>query len=486
MMPLQNPEPSTRPSGPDQGERLSVSTQCPNCGAPLDFDEGIHAVECHHCKTHLLVTGRKRLQTYTVDPSVDALTASRTAQLVLGARSVPQSKLLFVPYYRFTAHDFFWYTPDTVNSAGILRETAEPPGWKALFAEQARKADVIADKAMSLSWGEQKGATAGASHAAIGLLHITEGLDLKSRLIDRTFIASVVERPALFSLGVRGSALKLRLLQSKGIDERGTIVAISVPPQAAVQRALQTYEQRVAMRATVCQSLSVIYFPYWVVGSDGDRAAIIDGVTGGVADPDLPRSVARELSAGGEAAPATIELRALTCPNCGWDFPVRPEDVAFLCSSCDRAWQLIGAELRPIEAAVADVRLPEGQAAVYLPFWVLSKQMLGENRDFFVAAFRYKNLRNLHQLASSLTGRQPEYTTGGPRRGEMIGCFYDEDDACCLSRFLEVRKRIGPGAEEKEEPAVEKAVLTWIPFGVRGSYLIDPFLGTNLYQNMLT
>ena len=485
MMPSRSPVPPKSPSGPDHAERLLVSTECPNCGGPLDFDEGITAIECRHCKTRLLITGRKRLQTYSVDPRVDASSALRIAKQVLGGQGVPQCELVFIPYYRFTAHDFFWYQAGTLNDAGILREAAEPPGWKVLFAEESHKAGA-AGKAMSVSWGgEQQDATAIVSRTAIGLIHLTEGLDLKSRLIDRTFIASAVDRPALFSLAVRASALKLRLLQ-KGIEERGTIVAVSVPPEAAVKRALQTYERRVAMRATVCQSLSVIYFPYWLARAHDERAAIIDGVTGGVTDPDVPLSVARELSAGAQAVPAAIELRALTCPNCGWDFPVRPDDVAFLCSSCDRAWQLIGAELRPIEAAVADVRLQEGQPAVYLPFWVLSKRIYGENRNFFVAAFRYKNLRNLHQLATRLTGQQPEYATGGPRHGQMIGCFYDENDAGRLSRFLDVRKRIGPGAQEKEDPAVQKAVLTWIPFAVKGSYLIDPFLGANLLnQNML-
>ena len=485
MMPSRSPVPAKSPSGSDHAERLLISTECPNCGGPLDFDEGIHAIECRHCKTRLLITGRKRLQTYSVDPSVDASSASRIAKVLLGGHGVPQCELVFVPYYRFTAHDFFWYQGGALNAAGILREVAEPPGWKALFAEESHKADA-AIKVISVRWGrEQQEATAIASRAAIGLVHLTEGLDLKSRLIDRTFIASVVDRPSLFSLSVRAAALKLRVLQ-RGIEERGTIVAVSVPPEAAVKRALQTYERSVAMRATVCQSLSVIYFPYWLARAHDEPAIIIDAVTGGVTDPDVPLSVARELSTGAQAVPAAIELRALVCPNCGWDFPVRPDDVAFICSSCDRAWQLIGAQLRPIEAAVADVHLQDGQPAVYLPFWVLSKRIYGENHNFFVAAFRYKNLRNLHQLATRLTGLQPEYATGGPRHGQMIGCFYDEDDAVRLSRFLEVRKRIEPGVQENEDPAVQKAVLTWIPFAVKGGYLIDPFLGANLLnQNLL-
>ena len=35
---------------------LVVSTECPLCGAPLDFAEGSNAVRCQHCRSNLLVT----------------------------------------------------------------------------------------------------------------------------------------------------------------------------------------------------------------------------------------------------------------------------------------------------------------------------------------------------------------------------------------------------------------------------------------------
>ena len=48
---------------------LVVSTECPLCGAPLDFTEGSNAVQCLHCRSNLLVTGRKQVLSYYVAPN---------------------------------------------------------------------------------------------------------------------------------------------------------------------------------------------------------------------------------------------------------------------------------------------------------------------------------------------------------------------------------------------------------------------------------
>ena len=50
--------------------RLVVSTECPTCGAPLDFKEGSNAVRCQYCRSNLLITGRKHVLSYYVKPKV--------------------------------------------------------------------------------------------------------------------------------------------------------------------------------------------------------------------------------------------------------------------------------------------------------------------------------------------------------------------------------------------------------------------------------
>ena len=91
---------------------LVVSTECPLCGAPLDFTEGSNAVQCLHCQSNLLVTGRKQLLSYYVAPKIDAHRAmSRLTAAQLQRDTVFQfvkSQLYFIPYYRLTGHDFRW------------------------------------------------------------------------------------------------------------------------------------------------------------------------------------------------------------------------------------------------------------------------------------------------------------------------------------------------------------------------------------------
>lgn len=61
--------------------RLIVSTECPTCGASLDFTEGSHAIQCGHCRSRLLVTGRKQLLSYAISPKLDVHRAAAKALL---------------------------------------------------------------------------------------------------------------------------------------------------------------------------------------------------------------------------------------------------------------------------------------------------------------------------------------------------------------------------------------------------------------------
>src|SRR6185295_16496893 len=89
-----------------------VSTECPSCGAPLDFGEGSNAVHCQHCDSHLLVTGRTQLLSYAIAPKIDAREAARAAAYACEAAGRPgrvrEAALWLVPYYRMTGHDLRW------------------------------------------------------------------------------------------------------------------------------------------------------------------------------------------------------------------------------------------------------------------------------------------------------------------------------------------------------------------------------------------
>src|SRR5215467_6798159 len=88
--------------------QLVVSTECPNCGGPLDFSEGVNAIRCPSCRSNLLVTGRKQVLSYWVAPKVKADVASAVARTGRLEARVARTQLYFVPFYRLTGHDFQW------------------------------------------------------------------------------------------------------------------------------------------------------------------------------------------------------------------------------------------------------------------------------------------------------------------------------------------------------------------------------------------
>ena len=65
--------------------QVSVATECPLCGAPLDFLETKNAVRCGHCRSNLLVTGRRQLVSYIAPLQSDARAALATARFTIPA-----------------------------------------------------------------------------------------------------------------------------------------------------------------------------------------------------------------------------------------------------------------------------------------------------------------------------------------------------------------------------------------------------------------
>jgi len=96
--------------------RLLVSTQCPTCGAALDFGEGSNCVACAYCRSNLLVTGRRRLLSYAVTPRVEARDAFAIARFAEPTTAAPlrvgEPRRFFLPYYRFRAIELRWQRAD--------------------------------------------------------------------------------------------------------------------------------------------------------------------------------------------------------------------------------------------------------------------------------------------------------------------------------------------------------------------------------------
>jgi hypothetical protein len=285
------------------------------------------------------------------------------------------------------------------------------------------------------------------------------------------------------SLGVRPSVVRLSLYRREAMEKLGRIVGVEHPVDEAIAIGMRTPDaSTIVSRTIIARVLSIIYFPFWIVGIDGpsgSRLAVVDAIGDTVVRLDAPPSLTTRLDRTAEGESEIVGFRPLACPNCGADLPVAADDVIFYCASCERAWHLHGVDFDPVPIEVADVK-PAGKATDvrYLPCWVLTTEAAGTPTRLFAPAFRFQRLRGLSELARRLTRSQPSW---GPLVGSkppLRGCYYDVEDAWLLARFTEAGLRVtvrDPAAPDDTSVAVPRATLTWLPFTVELRELIDPF-----------
>ena len=466
--------------------RLVVSTECPMCSAPLDFDEGANAVRCQHCRSNLLVTGRKRVLSYYLAAKVDgrhAVTRVMFAHREAGQRGrVVKAQLYFVPYYRLTGHDLRWER----------RESERAP----------RRLGLPNSEGWSLTWTLGAGTieAPGVGEFPIGRASARideeeQRLELRDRYVEKNLVACQLANAGLFSLGLRPTVLRLRLFRREAVGAESRTVAVEMSAETALRQAMKTVRlQPILYRKVIGRVLSIIYQPYWIVEVERERQTVltvVDAVTDEVLRLDCPTSLYEVLDREPSSAPQVAEFRPLLCPNCGWDLAVRPDDVVLCCSSCRGAWQVDGSDLKPVSYQVA---APPGeggpQTVRYLPFWVLDARGGGaETERFFLPAFRYRRLKFLVELARALSKKTPDYTVSTDEVPLAHGCFYDGEDAAELAEFVYAGLNDAPGGRirtlEEHGLAFGSPTLTWFPYRVRGDTLIDPFTGRAFYENML-
>ena len=443
--------------------RLVVSTECPACGAPLDFHEGSTALRCDHCRSNLLVTGRKQVLGYAVSPHLTGQGARTLTWATYKRNNVPcrvgQPQLYFIPYYRLTGHDFCWETV--------------PPSKE----EQEELLGINEGTPVFVRLVERKEAT----------------VQFRDRYVEKNFVACDLVGAGLYSLGIRPAVLRLGLFRRETLEANGRIVSVTTSPEVALSQGLKVDLQNVLYRQVLSQVLSVIYFPFWAVELEcqgEQRLTIVDAVAETVVTADAPLSLYTVLNRQPTAEPQVIGFRPLTCPNCGWDLPVKPDDVIFYCSSCSRAWQIEGQRLFEVSHQIAE-RLDTGkpQPIKHLPFWVLQAEIKNRPWRFFLPAFRYRRLKFLSDLATNISRQQPAYTVTNNAPSELSGCYYDQEDALRLAQFTHVGLQAQSPKEiravQDEQLSIASAALTWFPFHDQGYSLVDPFTKTSLPRNLL-
>lgn len=452
--------------------RLVVSTECPTCGAPLEFAEGSNAVQCGHCRANLLVTGRKRVLSYFVAPKVTpraaAETVRRSAREAGDAVRVGDSELYFVPYYRLRGHDLRW-------------ECGEAPRRLAPLPSPGAGVRAMLARAIFESTDH------GAPEMPEGVLH--------DRYLDRNFIACEVPSSALYSLGIRLGVVRLHLFHGQAPHGIGRVAGVRLAPAEALARgmdAVATGGGDLLQRRVLGKVLSLVYYPFCVVDLEGrgePRLAIVDGVSGSVMERDGPASTRAALEGASAVKTDTVGFRPLLCPNCGWDLPVEPEHVIFVCKGCERAWQIEGSELQPMAHELAAVPAVAGQRAVeHLPFWIVEAAGAGSRR-FFVPAFRYRRLKILCDLAREISARERAYSAWSDPPLPRRGCYYDQEDAECLAEISY------PGLTPSPADTIERLRrqplsfaghrLVWLPCYSDGHALRAPFTGRALEARLL-
>ncbi|NIO10281.1 MAG: hypothetical protein GTO40_20665 [Deltaproteobacteria bacterium] len=510
---------------------LVVSTECPLCGAPLDFAEGSNAVRCQHCRSNLLVTGRKQVLSYYVAPKLDhegATAKVATAKKQGGTRyTVVSKQLYFIPYYRLTGHDFRWEVPpEKPVRAAAIHPLMTPMSSTSDWSSETQSIDLFS---LFESAGQLLGKVFGSSKETRRTMDndhrpsVTHTKTVRSGLysslvnsstqnstimprglskirlfnqyVEKNFIACKLDGVGLYSLGVRPSVLRLELYRKEVLDPLGKIVQANIQPREALLHGMKAgRKDAISYRKVLGRMLSVIYFPFWVVQlkvGNKDRLAVVDAVSQSVITLAAPLSLYETLNQEVSGEPPVIGFRPLTCPNCGWDLPIRPDNVIFYCSSCEKSWQIMGDCLYEVSYCIARLNgeNPEGELK-YLPFWVLETRS-EENGcgRLFLPAFRYRQLKFLSDVAMRVTRKQPEYTVLTEKLPEVQGCFYDQEDAVMLAQFSQVGMAPCPLEQIKaiqgEKSSFSNATLTWFPYKINGNHLIDPFTGHRLMRNLL-
>lgn len=449
--------------------RLTVSTNCPNCGAAIDFGEGTNALLCDHCRSRLLVTGHGRVLSYFVAPRVDRSSAISVARFAESQNRGPlregETRLLFLPYYRLTALDLRWQRPE--RKPPILEEEPDldrDPDY--------RMAKIVAKLA------EQE---------------LAEEMECQDRAIERNFLAIDLPATGLYSLGMRPNALRLELYRREALAELGHAVA----PEMAVDHALETARKTgsstaVAYRAVIGGVLSLVYYPFWFVEIRRPQAlsvTIVDAVAQSIVERGVKPEIVERLGRQPSEDATVVGFRPLVCPNCGWDLPVAPEHVIFYCTSCARAWRISGDEL--LELAHRIAASPRASAdAEHLPFWSLELSIDDDAaKPFLVPAFRYRRARDLVELTRQLAGISPPFAETKGNLHSARGGFFDESDAASLSLLAEAGS--GDRAFEAIEhwrgrtARVDRSELVWIPYSGDSYCLRDPYCGMAVTKTLL-
>lgn len=254
-----------------------VAVICPECGSPLDFNEGDRTARCPACKSCLAISGDAGITRFVIPERLDEgearsrarkfLADERIDQRLSGSITYGAGQLYFLPFWKLTGVACGWRL--TEREKAVLEEGVDDNGIR------------------SSSRGGQQ----------------VRELEVVSRHVDYSTPAT-----SLKGFGLRGVALASSVLPLQGVNfeemaKRGVVVDVVTQAAQVRDEALAlvrgqeggTGVLRQSARITLAQErFSLIYYPVWrleFVHHDRTYPVVVDGINGSVLKARFPGAI---------------------------------------------------------------------------------------------------------------------------------------------------------------------------------------------------
>jgi len=447
----------------EQGSRL-VRLGCPRCGGNFYYIDGSMCGHCPYCDTPLLAIAKDRVLRYVIRPEAGVPDEGQGAALMM------------LPFWQLGGLLYVWHVGSRVEVVQDPSTSADTANTGEPVPQTIRR-----DSGPQKVWG---------------------GRVLNLSLPDPTTLALGVT-----SLRLRAAVFPLEPFAREHEDLGQVMPATLDPTQAREQlltRMMHLSAQEAGLTRVDCRrsdlvadSLSLYYYPFWVLrGADGSFT-VWDAVTGVPEPLSSPE--------GQPAGPATalfdeLQLVELTCSECGGALPAGNHSTVLPCRGCGRFWQVSRQGLQPCEASFALPRMAGEGAPIWLPFWQVQARVAYSGKTasrvadlvgvlgvmalrgeqpksapdaplcYYVPAFGAMRAPRVDHSARDLTRFQPRLEPSPPGEGEIYNCFFSEEDARRLGYTTWILLVAGSVPQRLRSIRVETGAtrLWYVPFSEAG------------------
>jgi predicted Zn-ribbon and HTH transcriptional regulator len=457
---------------------MPILLDCPQCGGEITFDEEIEVVRCPFCASAHQIFGKSGQPRFMLTPRWNRPELTRNlSRLLKGRKSLRAgsgpARTLYAPFWRTRGMVFRW-----------------------VFGKRESLSPVDGRR----EWDDAK--------------------ELQTKVFDLSFPAWKSPSLGLDSLGVRPSALPLRLFHPSRLSDNELVLPAEVSTQEAMRYSSSfltfgfadgSLTAELEDTELIGETYALIYFPFWLLEvKEGGKTGLLvaDATANRVTKVLWDKDLSGFPPVGKRSEDfATLRLMPARCPVCAWDFQPSPHSKVHVCLICARAWAEDQGSYREVPYQLADLPVTWKRPVWYLPFWNLEarirtadallrtqgdlrtlapnlQSLLDQSRmtdpiRFLVPAFRINSMPALLKLASLFSLRPPEANL---RTGENLenqrfeGVYLAGTEAIEAARvvLLSLLPRYNRSARSLlKEARLEAAPprLVYYPFHRRGLHL---------------